>query len=1237
MAPSHHRRWGAGRGAASGQNKSGNNNINAQINPQSGTQGTGNGSYYGPQSTGRGRGSGPRNPGHAAAMASNQLPQGNTPLQSLTGIRPAWGEMSQLSSGTNDKRAQTAVGTSTTAPRVEMLKTTPTESMNTLLRRLREKDPTQITLADFTTKDSNDGKSVLITSLVNCIAALRPELGEAQWARIAAHAAIHHPSYLHEAYLDGDTAIKLSKSFLATRPMRLESKQLCPTDTPYLIVDTGLREHLGQLESTPSSELRRIITPFLQCFYPSDWELLEQTIRTAPDTQLQEFILSPGAMHEYFEGTNQRCAFDPPQWLSFASREQQGEKPSQITTHGSSDESDDDSVDSADLLHPLREMRIEQVEFDRLPPEIQKKKILAVFPTRMAQILPADVFGYMIVMLSEMNASSIHGAMDPLTFHRLTGHAKKTAIKAAELTPAPQVFHYRFRVQQLGKGYRSWANASASAILQSWVKAWIPMFAASRYTLALTKRPSDRHAQAIDLATLQDTPTQQLLDSYVYNVVRTKQGQLYQFDFWILTECPDVTNNGAQSFARSQERSLAYQDAIRKAAIWSMKMERFPQGYSPCIFLGNSLLKDDERIIKEEILLRTGFQPRNEDVFHVEWMTISTKSEQAHTMAHCIVTKPEDHQTVSKLGALLHPIQDVAFSITAEYQPLVLPLRRGPEDDQELSQAIARHQEYTRALTQVSIKDLPRTSICHYIPPDSGMEGIPSEHDATIAYLVMHGTIVMDDGTKMSSPVTRVNTDSKRTRLFLYAPRTSAGQLVLFVRGIYRLLVRWYEEDISHATLDIQEAEKLAIAQDRRDDQLHRQAQAVAQNSITETTAPTTASMTTTDTSAQHSPPQVAQQMVSIPQAQWNQAVQLLITSAAKMDKILSFMEQMPTVITHKDALDEAVSVITQSMTLNSDLVNTRADSTVMDTRRTLAARITEVDDHVSQLGSSLDSRHDQTAISMTRVIKIVGEVLTKFDNTEGNGRAPENDGIAEGIQGAAVMTGSQGVSNDIIADVSAPQGEVTDGMEENRATTTGPTTEAQTHSAGPELAEQPRARTAAPSAEVRDGHEDPAHTAMPQEGEAGEHKEKHDEQEEDWERKYSSESDTEDDQSTPAYKPITRCHACNKLDADIEVCDYCEIPHHLECLIQEPNKGTNRYCNECIKLLYGEDQKMPSQSSMTNSDLELSEPESSSDDSEVSEFRPTTMVAPTSPADVSSQPQNIAPKYALRPRKRQP
>jgi hypothetical protein len=142
-------------------------------------------------------------------------------------------------------------------------------------------------------------------------------------------------------------------------------------------------------------------------------------------------------------------------------------------------------------------------------------------------------------------------------------------------------------------------------------------------------------------------------------------------------------------------------------------------------------------------------------------------------------------------------------------------------------------------------------------------------------------------------------------------------------------------------------------------------------------------------------------------------------------------------------------------------------------------------------------------------------------------------------------------------------------------------------------------------------------------------------EQKEDWEKDHElpgSETETERGDSPP-YVPLTRCHACNKLDANIEVCDYCEIPHHLECLIQEPNGGTNRYCNECMNSLYGDIQKRSPHPS-DNSDLELSESDSSSDrESVTSEFKPTTQTAPQPISDIISQPQNTAPKYSLRDR----
>ena len=115
----------------------------------------------------------------------------------------------------------------------------------------------------------------------------------------------------------------------------------------------------------------------------------------------------------------------------------------------------------------------------------------------------------------------------------------------------------------------------------------------------------------------------------------------------------------------------------------------------------------------------------------------------------------------------------------------------------------------------------------------------------------------------------------------------------------------------------------------------------------------------------------------------------------------------------------------------------------------------------------------------------------------------------------------------------------------------------------------------------------------------------------------------------------LLRCHACNKFDDDIVLCDHCEIPHHNDCLIKDPNGRPNRYCNDCIKMLHGEDQVPNSQSSMNHSDLELSEQDStSSGNSGDSDFKPATKVAATPPID-DITPQNTASKYSLRERKK--
>ena len=449
MPRNRQKRWGYTILTATGNRQPGSNNSNRSTVSSAGTSGTDQEGYYRPARAGRSAGWGgarsSMNPARAAAIASNQRSQDTTQLVSLTGQKTS-GETAS-SAQIRDAKGNNISGTNTIGQRLEMQKTIPSEVAEGVLRRIQGIETAKLAIQDFTTPDSNDGKSILITSLVNHVVSLRPELGEAQRARIVAHAAVHHPLYLYEAFMDGDVAIELTKSFLATRPVRLTIEDLCPMDTPYLLINIELREHLGQLMTTPPSELRRIITPFLQCFYPSDWELLEQAIRKVSSETLQEFISAPGAIHHFFTTSGINCTFAPPQWLSLSAvNEKQGKKPAYSPPQGSQgdDSEDEDSVDSRELMHPLREMRIDQAMFDTLPPELQKKQILAVFPTRMASVIPADVFGHMIVQLSEMSAASIRGAMEPDTFHRLIGHAKKIAIKEAELTPGPQIYYYRF-------------------------------------------------------------------------------------------------------------------------------------------------------------------------------------------------------------------------------------------------------------------------------------------------------------------------------------------------------------------------------------------------------------------------------------------------------------------------------------------------------------------------------------------------------------------------------------------------------------------------------------------------------------------------------------------------------------------------------------------------------------------------------------------------------------------------
>ncbi len=313
---------------------------------------------------------------------------------------------------------------------------------------------------------------------------------------------------------------------------------------------------------TPS-ELRRMFTPFLKCFYPGNWDILEQAVRLIEDSQLPHMIAIPGALHDYFIRNQLVCPFSPPRWVSLSHLCLEEEYDDWEDGYKAEGDNENEDEATADCICPITEMGFTLDTFSQLTLEQQKRTALAKLPSSLAQLLPPSSLRWIMKELWDMATPSILGALEPSTFRRLLDLAPKGD---APPTPTPghgptPSFTYRFRLQNIGKGAPAWTDTSPGRLLKHWMNGWIPMFHQSDYLFTLTRQPTDTTQDPIAIHALTDIPTAEVLDHYTFDT-QIKKGKLIQFDFWFTSDCADINNNGAQSFLRNSELQSNYSKEV---------------------------------------------------------------------------------------------------------------------------------------------------------------------------------------------------------------------------------------------------------------------------------------------------------------------------------------------------------------------------------------------------------------------------------------------------------------------------------------------------------------------------------------------------------------------------------------------------------------------------------------------------------------------------------------------------
>ncbi len=552
-------------------------------------------------------------------------------------------------------------------------------------------------------------------------------------------------------------------------------------------------------------------------------------------------------------------------------------------------------------------------------------------------------------------------------------------------------------------------------------------------------------------------------------------------------------------------------------------MERRPIGLVPCLMLERSLLRDSDDRNKQELLHRARTHSLDTPPFEIEWITIGTTARPTHIMIKCVLAAPTDHQRITKLWSTLQTGSDELYPTTFDYQPLVIPNPRTSAFDQELNQAISRHLSYIKSVTQTILLGLSAIDLFTFIPKVTLLSGFPDDQNKhTIAHLLRHGIIDTTDSC-LTSPVERITTDAKGSRLYLHGFRADATNLLLFTREVAHLLPAWLEDDQLEITMDTSDADRVS----------HSTPQSNPPPKPAQQTPTPLPTVTATTAS-----PSLQTEMLQIPTGQWNRAMhtinkltQRLATMEHRFNMMQTTLENTPTIDTLCDTMDDVISILTQNITLSSDSIKEHAAHTSATALTTITRNIDTNNGNILKLCDAVNTNiasSATTATTITDALSRVSDMATNF-STSGNSFSRPPSPQVKRASSEALDNFTTGIAPTLNLD-----SEVSPAPSDN----------APAHASG----------------QANTGAAPPVETPVME----------------------STDTRTSTRCESPA-EDLTRprtaaCFGCNKIDDSIQQCDHCELPFHEKCLIAPPPGGISHYCPDCInKLLPEEPQSPPS------------------------------------------------------------
>ena len=658
-------------------------------------------------------------------------------------------------------------------------------------------------MQDINTPGSSDGTSILISAFVDYAAStLKTEMSISQQLTLSRVAIATAPQRLLEYFKDPFKAMHFTEWALQRNgnlPPVLEPL-LCPIDTPNLITDEEVLAKIvdGDL---PLEEQAIVIEAFVKCYYPKHVNMIMDVVAGLPQTSRRVYIECPGKIEREMKGMNKPLHFSPPKWyrLSLHPEVVIQTTPRQSATEGT--ERMKLEISAADVAGKLK-LQIDdliKLPLDRLRTEILKA-IPMIFEDRISRSGCSDTFKYFESLPSN-------------EIYRFLGREAPTEeAEAAKEVKVTQIFRYLVRLEHKAKKEGGTWTESAEEILRAWINAIHPILRTRRESLILSMHFLAQ--EAVDRLILTTPFLLEGEEIRRHMTATTQSAELSQLDVWIKSSCDhlqDITNE-SDALTDEYETAMSNRDTIVKYR------SRMPDSLLPMVMIGGSIETAADETIEEEFfdrLLMAGINREEVPEYHIENTELSTLDGSSFDRIKCIVAARQDAQRLQDMIVrVTTPADRSRYLATRDYKYTVIGYPPTEASDKAVRDVLRDHKLFKASLVRTSIYGFTGIDPFMDVPKNTKdlctREVSKNEDKKTVAYFLLTMKMRGKDGGSKSTPVTRVSTNKANTKIYLYAPKTEAEDLVLFTKEVMNLMSLWYPNMNLKLKGDLVEAMQLA-------------------------------------------------------------------------------------------------------------------------------------------------------------------------------------------------------------------------------------------------------------------------------------------------------------------------------------------------------------------------------------------------------------------------------------------